>query len=147
MKLKASYEKASENGEKMTTEQSNMRCFIDFEWYRQRNRSFATLASGYLCPVCHKRLMTGETEVSPDEIVSAIRDCCSKTPGFITSRLPILESVFRIFLANGNQPLTLEELGEALSEQLEGETYRTSPEILHRLITHDQYYGLRELNH
>jgi len=53
--------------------------------------------------------------------------------------------VFRFFLANGNQPLDLEELGKQLNEQLEGDTYRTSAEVLSRLLSHDQYYGLRQV--
>ena len=68
-----------------------------------------------------------------------------QTPGFITSKLPILESVFRLFIANGNQPLDLEELGKQLSEQFGGYTHHASAEILSRLLSHDQYYGLRQV--
>ena len=77
--------------------------------------------------------------------MSTIRDCCSKTPGFITHNLPILESIFRLFLANNNQPLDLEELGEQLSQWRGGDTYGTSAEVLSRLLESDQYYGLRRV--
>jgi hypothetical protein len=77
--------------------------------------------------------------------LSIISRCCSRTPEFITSRLPVLESVFRLFLANGNQPIDLDQLGRELSERLEGDTYRTSPEVLSRLLARDQYYGLRQV--
>jgi len=60
--------------------------------------------------------------------------------------LPVLESIFRLFLANGNQPLELEELGKQLSEWRDGDTYRTSEEILSRLLLSDQYYGLRQIS-
>ena len=53
--------------------------------------------------------------------------------------------MFRLFLANGNQPLDLEELGKQLNDQLEGDTYRTSAEVLSRLLSHDQHYGLRQV--
>ena len=66
-----------------------------------------------------------------------------KDTGFIIGQLPILESISRFFLANGNQPLTLEELGEKLSERRGGDTSRTSEEILLRLLKSAQYYGLR----
>ena len=75
--------------------------------------------------------------------MSNIKDCCSRTPEFINDRLPILESVFRLFLANGNQPLDLEELGKRLNEWRGGDPYRTSPETLYRLLKNDRYYGLR----
>ena len=122
-----------------------MRWFIDFDWYRQSNRSFFTLAQDYLCPKCREQLEAGKAEIPADELLSTIRDCCSKSPGFITSRLPILESVFRLFLANGNQPLDLEELGKQLNERFGGYTYNASAEILSRLLSHDQYYGLRQV--
>ena len=77
--------------------------------------------------------------------MSAIKECCSQAPDFITERLPILESVFRLFLANGNLPLALEELGKQLSELRGGDPYRTSPETLTRLLKSDRYYGLQEI--
>ena len=113
---------------------------IDLDWHQQNNRSFPTLAQGCLCPKCQKRLK-GETSAA--DYLTAIRDCCSKTPDFITGELPILESVFRLFLANGNQALDLEELGRQLSERRGGDTYRTSAEVLSRLLRDEQYYGIR----
>jgi len=95
--------------------------------------------------MCRERLKSGGAEISASELLSTIKDCCSKTPGFITRKLPILESIFRLFLANGNQPLDLEELSEKLRELLEGDTRRTSTEVLSRLLSHDRYYGLRQV--
>jgi hypothetical protein len=57
--------------------------------------------------------------------------------------LPIMESVFRLFLANDNQALDLIELGRQLSERRGVDTYRTSVEILSRLLKYDKYYGIR----
>ena len=88
--------------------------------------------------------MAGEGEVSADDLLSNIGACCSKTPEFITSRLPIMECIFRLFLANNNQPLEVEELGKQLSQWRGGDTYRTSAEVLSRLLESDQYYGLRQ---
>ena len=113
--------------------------FIDLDWLQQSNRSFSALARGCLCPKCQKRL---QGEISEADLLATIKDCCSKAPDFITGESPILESVFRLFLANGNQPLDLDELGRQLSERRGGDTYRTSPGVLSRLLISDQYYGL-----
>ena len=129
--------------ESIDADQVESRWFIDLDWYQQNNRSILAMAQGYLCSKCSERLKGGEISVA--DLLSAIKDCCSKTPGFITRRLPILESIFRLFLANGNQPLNLEELGKQLSEWREGDTYCTSPEILSRLLSSDQYYGFRQV--
>ncbi len=124
------------------TNQVSPRWFIDLDWHQQSNCSFFALAQGCLCPKCRKRL---KGEISADDLLKTIKDCCSKSPSFITGELPILESIFRLFLANGNQPLDLEELGRQLSEWRGGDTYRTSAEILSRLLRSDQYYGLRQV--
>ena len=126
--------------EDTSTNQVSPRWFIDLDWHQQNNRSFLTLAQGCLCPKCQKRR---KGEISAADLLATVKKCCSKTPDFITGKLPILESIFRLFLANGNQPLDLEELGRQLSEWRGGDTYRTSVEILSRLFASDQYYGLR----
>jgi len=117
---------------------------IDLDWYQPNNRSFFTLARGCLCPKCRKQLKVDEGEVSATDLLVAINDCCSQKPGFITSEMPILESVFRFFLATGNQSLELEELGKQVSEWRGGDSYRTSVEMLSRLLERDRYYGLRQ---
>ena len=129
--------------ENTDTNQVSQRWFIDLDWYQQSNRVFFALAQGCLCPKCQKRLK-GKT--SAPDLLANIKGCCSKAPDFITGKLSILESIFRLFLANGNQPLDLEELGKQLSEWRGGGTYHTSAEILSRLLASDQYYGLRQIN-
>jgi len=131
-------------GEDISTDQPKPRWFIDLDWYQQNNHSFTILAQDCLCAKCNKQLSAEEKETSAAELLSTIKECCGNDPGFITGQLPILESVFRLFLANGNQPLDLEELGKQLSERRGGDTYRTSPEILSRLLKNEQYYGLRQ---
>ncbi len=102
-----------------------------------------------MCPKCHERLKAGEGEISASDILANIKNCCSQAPDFINGESPILESVFRFFLGNGNEPLDVEELGKQLSKQLSKhrgrDTYRTSAEILSRLLESDQYYGLRQV--
>ncbi len=129
----------------ISTDQTSPRWFIDLDWYQQINRSFLTLAEGSLCPKCHQRLKAVEGVIPADELLSTIGDCCSQNPGFITHKLPILESIFRLFLANNNQPLDLEELGKQLSQWRGGDAYCISAEVLPRLLESDQYYGLRQV--
>jgi hypothetical protein len=117
---------------------------ISLEWLAQNNRSLAALAQGYLCPKCAKKLSAKRNKASPQAIIAAIRDCCSRSRDFINIQMPVLESIFRLFLTNGNQPLPLEELSRELNERRGGDVYRTSPEILLRLLKSDSYYGLQE---
>jgi hypothetical protein len=128
--------------ENISVEQPVARWFIDFDWFPQNGRSFSALARERLCPACRQRLTATPPETAAGDLLEAISDCCSKTAGFIHGGLPVLESVFRLFLANGNQPLDLEELSWELSEQRAGGGYRTSPQVLSRLLENDRYYGL-----
>jgi hypothetical protein len=130
------------NNQEIATDQTKPRWVIDLDWYQQNNRSFLALARSCLCPGCRERLRTGE--ISSADLLATIKDCCSKAPDFITARLPVLERIFRLFLAGGNQPLDVEELGKQLADWCGGETCGTSAGVLSRLLASDQYYGLRQ---
>lgn len=121
------------------------RWFIDLEWLEQHNRSFLVLATGCLCPDCRERLEGSKEPISAADLLAHIRDCCSQTPGFITEKSPISESVFRLFLANGNQPLALAKLASQLGERRGDAPQRTPAEFLSRLLESDHYYGLRQV--
>ena len=123
----------------MNNGQLHQRWCIDLDWYQKNNCSLFLLAQSCLCPRCQKRLKR-ETEAT--ELIQAITSCCSKSADFITPSMPILASIFRLFLANGNQPLDLEELASKLSER-RGNTYANSPEALYRILKSDRHYGLR----
>ena len=121
--------------------QEQPRWFIDSNWYQQNHRSLSTLIQHYLCPNCRDRLTAKED--SETNLLRTIKECCSQIPGFISPKITIMESIFRLFMMNGNQPLTLEELSRELDKWREGDTYRTSPEMLSRLLQSDRYYELR----
>jgi hypothetical protein len=116
---------------------------IDLDWLEQNNRSFLALARSCLCPDCRRRLDEAKKQFSPAELINHIRDCCSKTPEFFSGRPPLLESIFRIFLANGKRPLGLEELSRRLAERRAGAPQRPTPEVLSHLLRNERYYGLR----
>ncbi|MCB2202973.1 hypothetical protein KQH56_03110 [bacterium] len=40
---------------------------------------------------------------------------CARQEDFLTSRMALVDSVFRVFLSNGNKPLNSEQLGEVLN--------------------------------
>lgn len=129
------------NNEVNGIEQEEQRWFIDIDWFERNARSFSALAERSLCSKCRKRLKGDK--LSDDELFANIKDCCSGTAGFISGATPIMESVFRLFLANGNQALDIIDLGRQLSERRGVDTYRTSIEVLPRLLNHDQYYGIK----
>ena len=98
-----------------------------------------------LCPECRAGLATspdGQTVdmVDPetaevtrvDALWEAIRTCCSLKPDYITPDTAILDGIFRVFLANGNKPLSILELYERLNKR--------PPETILRLLTKGEVY-------
>ncbi len=114
---------------------------IDMHWYQEQGRSFAILATSRLCPISRKK----EKSKSEAVLLRTIKQCCSKREGFITPNMPLMEMVFRLFLANGNQPLGLEQIQEQLQQRLGdfGATRDIFISKLKRIIDNDRYYGLR----
>jgi hypothetical protein len=75
-------------------------------------------------------------EVQPvDGLQHVLITHCAKEPGFVTEQSAIVDGIFRLFLANGNTPLTPLELGEKLG--------RPAVTILKLLSGTRVYKGLR----
>lgn len=140
------------------------RYFIDLKWYEDNQRSFGAMSRARFCGACKAKLGTETQERMPtfdtkkgrvvfeqrtvafgSNPLAAIRTCCSKAADFITPETPLAEAVFRLFLANGNQPSDTQSLSEMLAEWVQpvkpAHTY--APEVLERLIASDNHYGLR----
>jgi hypothetical protein len=115
--------------------------FIDMNWYQEQGRSFALLATSRLCPSSQKK----KIPKSETALLNTIKQCCSKWEGFVTPSMPLVEMIFRLFLANGNMPLALEEIQEKLQQRLSDSTEPRDLSIpkLKRIIDEDRYYGLR----
>ncbi len=121
---------------------------IDFDWWRQNDRDWRVYLRNYLCPEHQETFAElNVTEVvdwvDPDtaevQRVDGLQHIlithCAKQNTFITQQTTLVDSVFRLFLANGNTPLTPDELGAQL-----GKDPRT---ILKTLSGMRVYKGLR----
>lgn len=100
---------------------------IDFDWWQKNDRDWRVYLINYLCPE-HQRIFEGYNEsaqvdwVDPDtaevQKVDVLQHVlithCAKQDGFIPPHAAVIDSIFRIFLANGNQGLSSLELGEML---------------------------------
>ncbi len=117
--------------------------FIDLDCFQESDRSFAAVAGHCLCSACQERSASSLKDIEVASLVPNIRDCCSKTPDFINSRLPLLERIFRVFLARGNEPLSLAELATQLVTYSDSPT-SLSPQTLKRLLDNDRYYGFKQ---
>ena len=124
------------------------RFHIDFDWWRQNDNDWHIFLEGLLCLKHHdalSKLSSGkevdwvDPQTAEVQKVNGVQHVlithCAKQEGFITPHTTLVDSVFRVFLANGNSPLTPEELGQTLG--------RSADLILKTLSGGRVYRGVR----
>jgi hypothetical protein len=127
-------------------------CFhIDFDWWKQNDRDWRVYLRSNLCGE-HQEIfrdlddhelvdwidpVTAEVQ-QVDGMQHVLITHCAKQADFITRQSTLVDAVFRMFLANGNVPLTISEIGERLG--------RPPKTILHTLAGTRVYRGLRPCN-
>ncbi len=126
------------------------RFHIDFDWWQQNDRDWRVYLRSFLCP--EHQLAYANTDlfervdwVDPvtaevqqvDGLQNVLITHCAMQPDFFSRHSSLVDSVFRIFLANGNTPLTPEEMGESIG--------RDSVNILRTLTGQRVYKGLRPI--
>lgn len=124
------------------------RFHIDFQWWSENDRDWRIYLHDLLCPM-HKEAFSElgdenlvdwvDAETAEVQQVDGLQHVlithCAKLPGFITDRTTLVDSVFRLFLASGNTPMTPIELSDQL--------HRPPQTILSTLSGVRVYRGLR----
>lgn len=123
---------------------------IDYEWWSRTGKDLVQAMIAQLPQALRETLSAHPHEstvdyIDPvtaevtaiDELTLAIRTAAA-APDFITPQTSITDAMFRIFVANGNQPLSVNELAERLS--------RLPKDILKILSGRETYYGLRRIS-
>ncbi len=98
---------------------------IDFGWWEEEGRNFRVHLLSHLCPECQGRykdyqkaglvdwIDADTAEVTQvDGLWHSLRTCCSLKPDYTNELTPLTTAIFRVFLANGNEPLSPVELQE-----------------------------------
>jgi len=123
---------------------------ISHEWWARAERDIRVEFLSHLCPE-HRDIYANhfDTEfvdwVNPQTgevtrvngLQHVIREHCSRQPGYIDSQLSLVDAVFRVFLVNGNTPLSPRELSDV--------TGRPGEKILRTLAGRSTYKGLRPM--
>ena len=121
---------------------------VDFDWWKKNERDWHVYLRSLLCAEHQEAFANvdeGESidwvdpvtaEVKPVEgVQNALMTHCVRQPDFLTVQTALVEAVFRLFLANGNVPMTSKELGARLS--------RPAETILRTLAGARVYKGIR----
>lgn len=121
---------------------------IDYEWWERKELHISIELRTHLCEE-HQTVFsehfdtekidwvderTGEvTQV--DGLQHVLQIHCSKQPGYVNEHLSLIDAIFRVFLANGNAPLTCKELSSIIGQPAE--------KILRTLTGRQVYKGIR----
>ncbi len=128
----------------------NTRFHVDFSWWSQSDRDWRVYLQSLLCPDHQQAFIDFQDEdmvdwVDPEtgevQRVNGLQHIliqhCAKQPGFITERTALVDALFRLFLANGNEPMTSQELAQQLG--------RPPLTILKVLSSGQVYRGMRPI--
>jgi len=102
---------------------------IDFDWWKNHDNNWRVFLHDYLCPE-HQALFSMQDEnalidfVDPvtaevhqvDGLQQNLMEHCSKQDGFLEATHSLVDNVFRIFLSNGNLPLSPNELADQIGK-------------------------------
>lgn len=123
---------------------------IDFDWWKSHDRNWHIYMRGFLCQE-HQTIFADifdkeqidwvdpvTAEVTPvDALQHILVTHCAKEEGFLTDSTALVDSVFKIFLTNGNKPLTSQQLSEILG--------KPANIILRTFATPRVYKGIRPI--
>jgi hypothetical protein len=124
---------------------------IDFDWWQKNERDWHVYLRSLLC-VNHQEAFANmdegqmidwvdpvTAEVKPvDGVQNTLMSHCVKEPDFLTEQTALVEAVFRLFLTNGNNPMSSDELGTRL--------HRPPVIILKTLAGARVYKGIRPVS-
>ena len=96
----------------------NTKFRVDLDWWKSQDRNWRNSLVTFMCPT-HQELFARFTDpqemdlVNPDTgevtrgdgLIRTLVDHCARQEGFISANSPLVDSVFKVFIVNHNQPL------------------------------------------
>jgi hypothetical protein len=124
------------------------RFHIDYDWWHRNEREWRVYLLSHLCPE-HRAALESVSDqpmidwIDPataevhsiDGIQHALISHCSLQPDYISPHTSLVDAVFRVFLANGNAPLSVAEIAQRIN--------RPATTMLRTLSGNRVYKGIR----
>lgn len=120
---------------------------IDFEWWQHHDSNWRVYLFDFLCPE-HQKAFEGKVEVWIDHVdpqtaevyrvdglQHTLMNHCAKQPDFLLRETSLINKIFKLLLANGNRPMTPEEMSPLVG--------RPAEVILRTLSGPQVYHGIR----
>jgi hypothetical protein len=124
---------------------------IDFDWWQETDSNWRVFLYSFLCEQ-HQADFSDKDDkfiidtVDPenaeihavDGLLHTLMTHCAQKKDFIPPNLPLVGQIFRTFLANGNNPLTSQQLSELIN--------RPAKTILITIGGYQVYKGIRPVH-
>lgn len=121
---------------------------IDFEWWKEHDNNWHVFLFSCLCAEHQAAFQYQSVEtlidwVDPqtaevrqvDGLQTTLMNHCVKEPGFLTTNTAMIDAIFRVFLSNGNHPMSPLELSDKIG--------KSADTILRTLSGFQVYKGIR----
>ncbi len=122
-----------------------MKYFIDPARSEASGRSLPVLVASRQCYMCQHGLDEEETINSdPQDFIEQIHAHCSQAPDFLLPDTPLKETIFRVLLAHGNEPMDAEQISGFVGQKWAMTQFprNTSPEVIQLLLDSSDFYCL-----
>lgn len=121
---------------------------VDFDWWKAQDRNWRASLLSFLCEE-HQILFanvqseasfdlidenTGEVRQG-DALLDTLINHCARQENFISNNSALVDSIFKIFLVQGNQPLNSEEIAAKID--------RPAETILRTIGSYKVYKGVK----
>jgi hypothetical protein len=124
---------------------------IDFDWWKETDSNWRVFLFSFLCEQ-HQVDFTDKddsfiidtvdpetAEIHPkDGLLYSLMTHCAQLENFIPGNLPLVGQIFRTFLANGNTPLSSQQLSDLIN--------RPAKTILATIGGYQVYKGIRPVH-
>lgn len=105
---------------------------VDYDWWKTNDRNWRVYLHSCLCPK-HQEIYTNLDEgylidwVDPetaevtrvDGLERALMNHCSLAPDFLDMNMPLVDAVFRVFVAHRNTPMNSHQISELTGKPAE----------------------------
>ena len=124
------------------------RYIVDLESTNDHRHSVSALIASRRCYSCRQGDTTESLQDShAQDHVKQIAQQCANTSDYLLPDTTLMESIFRVILAGGNEPKTAEEISEELSSRWTMSAYprNLSAKVIGRLLKYSEVYLITAL--
>jgi len=123
---------------------------IDFDWWQQNENDWHVHLRSLLCETHQElfaKMATGQLIDHVDQVTAEVSQIdglqhilishCAQQPEFLDMHTALVDGVFKVLLANGNSPMSSDQLGARLNK---------SPDVILKTLSGPRVYrGIRQV--